>query len=760
MPPVLLMREAHRVSKNIKGIQLTNRRAISTSESDEDGFEYIKFTIDAELLRELGERLVGKPYVALGELVKNAYDADATCCDIKFDEDSIQITDNGSGMSHQEFVGKWMRIGSTHKLAEQVSPQLSRPLTGSKGIGRLSAQFLGSTIEVLSIARDPHHKSVHAKLNWDESISKGSLVEAGAWIRDEVRGKALPGGYKHGTSIRIGGLKDKWDATLLQQLAGELWFLQPPPMLATDVKPSEQFNVQLLGVDELDAAYFEGQTTAALENWIARIEGGVKSGRSGQKAKIKLTFADEETFTAEYKLPNQALDNAHFEVLIFRLTGRQASGISVDDARNYFKKFGGIHIYDSGFRLPYYGGGERDWLGLEMAHSHRLIQSQLVPEALRTNDATLRDLPTLSRVFGMVKVSTAKESRAIPQGKSPSNFLSVQLTRDKLIENRAYDDLVYLVRWAFDFYSYQSTSRRAKNSATDFAKPSADPVIQLDLVRQHTAALKSKVPAQLVQPLETALKQFEESELQRRRAQDAERVLLGALATAGMGAVALQHELAKELTSLDRVIRKLELQVKDSDSSAITEAVTSLRSWVTIASQTRKMFSPFFDAEDRERLKRVRAKRAVESLASNLAPLLRGVKVETDGIPDDLRLPQGTLAGWNAVFQNVFVNAVNAMLDSKAKRIRCRADVEVGGRVRLVIEDTGVGTDLNGSEELFKPFIRKLDLPEDRRALGLGGMGIGLTIVRMVCQTFGCSTKFIKPKPPFNTAFEISWEND
>ena len=41
----------------------------------------IPFTIDAELLRELGERLVGKPHMALAELIKNGYDADATTSD-------------------------------------------------------------------------------------------------------------------------------------------------------------------------------------------------------------------------------------------------------------------------------------------------------------------------------------------------------------------------------------------------------------------------------------------------------------------------------------------------------------------------------------------------------------------------------------------------------------------------------------------------------------------------------------------------------
>lgn len=35
----------------------------------------IPFTIDSALLRQLGERLVGRPAIALAELVKNSYDA-------------------------------------------------------------------------------------------------------------------------------------------------------------------------------------------------------------------------------------------------------------------------------------------------------------------------------------------------------------------------------------------------------------------------------------------------------------------------------------------------------------------------------------------------------------------------------------------------------------------------------------------------------------------------------------------------------------
>jgi hypothetical protein len=42
----------------------------------------ITFTVEGRIVRELGERLVKKPEVALLELVKNAYDADAIECDL------------------------------------------------------------------------------------------------------------------------------------------------------------------------------------------------------------------------------------------------------------------------------------------------------------------------------------------------------------------------------------------------------------------------------------------------------------------------------------------------------------------------------------------------------------------------------------------------------------------------------------------------------------------------------------------------------
>jgi hypothetical protein len=49
------------------------------------------FVVDAALLNELGERLVGRAPIALAELIKNAYDADASVCRIEFREDEIVV---------------------------------------------------------------------------------------------------------------------------------------------------------------------------------------------------------------------------------------------------------------------------------------------------------------------------------------------------------------------------------------------------------------------------------------------------------------------------------------------------------------------------------------------------------------------------------------------------------------------------------------------------------------------------------------------
>ena len=69
----------------------------------------LHFSVDAQLLDELGKRLVSQDHIALAELIKNSYDADATQVEIRFrlSEDGapqrITIQDDGCGMSLSQY---------------------------------------------------------------------------------------------------------------------------------------------------------------------------------------------------------------------------------------------------------------------------------------------------------------------------------------------------------------------------------------------------------------------------------------------------------------------------------------------------------------------------------------------------------------------------------------------------------------------------------------------------------------------------------
>lgn len=715
------------------------------------------FTVDAALLRELGERLVGKPHIALAELVKNSYDADATEVTIRFGDDAITIIDNGDGMSPLEFKNFWLRIGTTHKQ-DSTRTERKRQVTGSKGVGRLSVQFLGDKVDIVSRSKE-QREQFSASVDWTGARQAGDLVEAGAEVRRASNLTLIDGKYEHGTVVEISRLKKDWYESDLQELAKELWFLKPPADLlgtenASDIP--DVFNVTLEGVTESAQGSFTDQMNQALENWIAVIEGRLVKGRRGGLNEVAVKFRDGDSFTATYRTVSQALDSAQFKIYIFKLSGKQTGGVQVAAAREYFKKFGGVHIYDNGFRLPFYGGDEQDWLQLEIAHSHRLNKSYLLPPSLQVQSG-LNDLPTNSRIFGIVNISTSHERVAAGSDEmDKGRYLNVQVTRDRLIDNDAFEELQHSVRWAMDFYAMRSYERRQREIASNRLQM-PDTEEKVSEIRQELFQISLNAPSELADKIDAISSHFEELEAleaKRKSAFEEERVLLAALATTGMAAIAMEHEMHKELTILNDIRQRL-----NEGGSIINEPgfLDTLNSWAERASNARKLFSPLMHESDREKRNAYNGKKLLAKIVDNSEVLLRGVQIIND-IPDTIKLPSATLAAWNAVFQNVLINAVNAMLEVEDRRIRCFGEVnDFGGAV--YISDTGVGVRLQDSNDLFKPFIRRLEIPEERKALGMGGMGIGLTIVKMVADSVGCKVLFIAPLPGYRTTFKIEWSD-
>jgi C4-dicarboxylate-specific signal transduction histidine kinase len=171
------------------------------------------------------------------------------------------------------------------------------------------------------------------------------------------------------------------------------------------------------------------------------------------------------------------------------------------------------------------------------------------------------------------------------------------------------------------------------------------------------------------------------------------------------------------------------------------------------------LFAHFATPEDREEVARYNARRLVETVIERMRPLLRGIEVETGAINASVRLPPGTFAEWTAVFQNVFINASNAMMDTAERRIAIFS-VMRDRSPAIRVQDTGIGVELRTAEKLFTPFERRMTISAERRALGLGGLGLGLPIVRMIASNRQAVVRFVRPAHEYKTAFELSWTED
>ncbi|ESY48147.1 MULTISPECIES: ATP-binding protein [unclassified Mesorhizobium] len=713
------------------------------------------FKADSALLRELGERLVGKPYIALAELIKNAYDADATRCVINLTRRRIEVSDDGHGMTEKEFLDYWMTVGTRHKQHSEKSRTLGRRVTGSKGVGRLSAQFLAQRMQLLSTARGSRER-LHAFVDWETAIDTGSLTEAEALYRLEPSDPTLyPLASTHGTVVILHDLKQTWDEEEIRELGRQIWMLNSPIYLFGSNRrrrgdPNDfriVFKTDLPGVDEA----FETQLTQALDNFQAIIRGKIEREGRNNVSTVSVEFEDE-VFSETFACPD-FLREADWEIRIYNLAGRQAGGVSVYDMREYFEKYGGVTVFDKGFRLPYYGA-ENDWLELEYDHSHRRNRSKLLPDHLHVARA-LNDLPTQGRIFGVVNVNTSRENQlAEARRKNAGEFLKIQVSRDRLVANKAFAALRDAVRQSIDYYA--TLKRRRVAETVEVVRPSERPESKLRRLRRLVDDAVATYPNdETMAAIEGELDDVDASLEKVRESDEASRIILGPLASAGMAALAIEHETRKEMQGVRSKLRKLLKIAKENDIPGLRETASELTEWVDRLEATRNIFLPMMDAEDRERIEPLECEGVARTVVANLRPLLGNVQVTFD-MEERLHFPAAAYSEWNAILQNVLLNAANATLDAKVPRIEISSEI-YNRYGYLYVSDNGIGIGDN-AEELFKPFARKSNISSERRELGMGGTGLGLTIVEMIADNRNCDVEFVDPGDSnWSTTFQMSW---
>ena len=742
------------------------------------------FSVDAALLRELGERLIGRAYIALAELVKNAYDADSADCRIVFGEDTIVIEDNGHGMSENEFLEHWMRIGTTHKAESRRSKTLDRSMTGSKGLGRLSVQFLADEMELWSTSEDNPSGTVYALVDWSQ-IRSGRDIETVnvLWeMRPEI--PVYPGGRRIGTRIELKGLKSEWGIQAIGALGQEVWMLRSPFRRASERPESRTPRDFYVAVDapEIEGAEraFDRLQKALFDNWKARIRGSLHGGRIGGKAAVSVEFkreypvAREEVARFDEIVPlpvskkqeagSSALDRAEFEILIFKTEGRQRGGLSVGEVRDYLREFGNVSVFDAGFRLPYYGSSTdstgQDWLGIAVDQGRRITVSELLPEKLGAPARYLLDLPAPGRIFGAVEIDTNHE-RAIAEKHSaaPGKWLQIQPGRDRLAANPAFKELRDLVRFSLHFYANRFRLLVERSNETVQAREPASRTYDraIDTLERNETEIPKAVYSEVRREVAAARKAAatEEEALDRRA------VLLAPLATAGITALALNHELARDALFLHSASDRLRRIAKTHgipDLDTIADGFDDARGRLL---SLQELFAPMLSDEDRTATDRLAVRPVVTQVVRAMRPLMPGVRFDLSGTLDDIRFPIGSFAEWNAVLQNVLVNAWNAMLDSEGATVSIDAGRDRGRRARewLRVSDTGVGLNvpLEESAELFEPFERRLVVSDANRSIAIGGQGLGLAIVRMIARRREAEVAFVRPRGQFSTTFEISW---
>lgn len=791
------------------------------------------FTVDAELLRELGERLVGRPHIALAELIKNAYDADATTVEIEFTPGHITVSDNGHGMSEDDFVKRWMRVGTTRKRTERQSPYYGRVLTGSKGVGRLAAQLLAQEIAIESVGlTEPAEietsalqPPIRAAIDWRAAVQAGDLTDVKVSV-DSNGASTFAAGSSHGTRIVLTSLAEDWDADSFRALAEEVWALQPP---VADGQ-SQPFNIVMRSPFPEVTEAFDRQMHAIFEIWSARITGRllatteestsraaialprtlpealseededveeveevenattgaheILSTNSGatedaesqaiQEAaelrkilptrllQITVEMRDGGTRTVTYRVEKCEVDKLDFSFLVFDLKHRQPRGIRVGEARGYLRRFGGIGIYDNGFRLPYYGA-EQDWLAVERDFAARKVQSKLVPEGLRVERGLL-DVPRNQNLFGRLSISTNHESQVRADlGYENVHGLSIQVTRDRLADNEAYERLRVMARAGLDLYAMEKARDKLRPILTaDRGKYAEKPKAseQFKQIQEALTESKSQIPETVFDRLEhavvDAVHKAEESE----ETATAYASVLGALATAGMTSLAYEHEMSKQIRTISSValrLAHLAPDMTDPAKTTVLRAVTDMEEWAQRAHRIRQVFKPLVTRETRERRSRMVARKTILTVAKQIESLAGGIAIDVSETPNDLLLPKATYPAWSSVFQNILVNSYNAMLETPNPRLAI-----AGGGDKMTgwleFRDNGAGVDLATADRLWLPFERQLALPQEREDAGLGGMGLGLTIIKMVADELDVRVKFVKPPSDFNTSLKISWK--
>lgn len=659
----------------------------------------------SDLLRRLGEELTPSPVNGIIELVKNAYDADATNCTVTFTQPRITrgklrepgrlvIEDNGDGMGLKDFRDGWLILGRSRKKADRPTRRGRRPV-GDKGLGRLTALRLGQTVSVASRPRGRGGREYTLSIDWrrfDRSVTPNQVPL-------DVRSKAATSSSKPGTKIVIDNIVRPLSAVELELLRRGLRLIANPFVAATD-----PFEV-VLSVDGKDTDITLG-SDAPLKSAQFILEGSIDS-RKRMQAKLLdgegrvLDRADHAALVQRYRdAATKDLVPIKFKMWIFVLSSEHYPGgkKQYQEARALLRAYGGTHVFVDHIRVVPYGDPGDDWVGLN---------------ALRAASPELS--PTTQTAIGYVALHAQPQ---LKQKTDRSGFLSSPTFLALREFVRATIRWQQSVRIGRRNVLEEDQSRKHLKEVKKVAEELATVLTGLDEANQAKA---NALVAKLID-LGTAQQKRLRRELE----------LYRTLGTAGIAASVFAHEaannpLANLRGALESIRFKLERDASQKIQAAIAPLIERSLHDVDGLESVAKITLTLVKARNRRQLKT----NVTEVIADVLAIFKPYFQLHQVAVvpPRPHRVSVfGSRAALECIMVNLLTNSLQAFEQHRPDSPRIAIEVNSGEKhVEIDVTDNGPGIKGIALADIWNP-------GETTRE---EGTGLGLAIVRTATRDLG-----------------------
>lgn len=359
----------------------------------------LKMRVQSHVLKLLGDQLIGHDRLAVFELVKNSYDADAervdVTLDLECDEPYISIKDDGCGMSMDDIESKWLEVGTDSKRGikgKTPSKRFKRLPLGEKGVGRLAIQKLGGSVKLVTrVSKAPE---LEFNIVWDDLIGGGKYLDQGLSV--SVKRNIVPKVFKTGggTLLKITDLsRPEWSKREVRDLYRLITSLSNPinKIGSFDVElhlPGREEDVEDLpsAQDMLDAAIWSFDFTvseAGKFSWEYKFKPPAYKGLKhdgdanttdrlelvkvvgeGDDGKPPAIFLDPEMLAGIGPVKGK-IYAYHRRTEILKESG------SAKLITDWIRSQSGVRVYRDQVRVFNYGEPGDDWLGLNVRRINR-----------------------------------------------------------------------------------------------------------------------------------------------------------------------------------------------------------------------------------------------------------------------------------------------------------------------------------------------------------------------------------------------------